>query len=367
MKIKTRRCAFLRTRLYKAVVKVDELTTELDKTRKELNRQQAKSHERWEDYNISLYENDKLKAGIEALTTERDEWKRIAKDYRTKYINIKVERDKAESESNNVILFMQKGIDGANENANNMFKLYGAYKKAFTKLAKETDSECEYCVHQAENAYPCYTCIDFNEINNFKFDFERFSQVDKDINGSTTEQVTGKLEEPVFVTGLSTPDDVDKPLGKLDFYCQRCAELEERLMNYNVAIPKERLTVKHLGIWELIKTEHQPCREVCDEQGLNGCATCPICEAIDKLAEYEDAEEQTLRKYGYPPNTSISDLVKSYIKELDSIFEKYSVEEQRDKWRLEAVDKKWKLLEAVCENRIRQWATAECKDGDNNE
>lgn len=52
-----------------------------------------------------------------------------------------------------------------------------------------------------------------------------------------------------------------------------------------------RLTEKVFGSAQIIKCGNDLCSETCEEYT---CKTCPISQAIDKLAEYEDAEEQGL-------------------------------------------------------------------------
>ena len=53
----------------------------------------------------------------------------------------------------------------------------------------------------------------------------------------------------------------------------------------------ERLTEKVIGCNQIIKCGNDLCKETCEEWS---CDFCPISEAIDKLADYEDAEEQGL-------------------------------------------------------------------------
>lgn len=53
----------------------------------------------------------------------------------------------------------------------------------------------------------------------------------------------------------------------------------------------ERLTEKVSGCNQIIKCGNDLCKETCEEWS---CDFCPISEAIDKLADYEDAEEQGL-------------------------------------------------------------------------
>ena len=54
----------------------------------------------------------------------------------------------------------------------------------------------------------------------------------------------------------------------------------------------ERLTVKLNGTYEIKGIEDVPCGDVCERN--HGCETCKIHEAVEKLAEYENAEEQGL-------------------------------------------------------------------------
>lgn len=53
----------------------------------------------------------------------------------------------------------------------------------------------------------------------------------------------------------------------------------------------ERLTVKHSGIKELKGFVNVSCDEICKN---HICEKCPVQKAIDKLAEYENLEEQVL-------------------------------------------------------------------------
>jgi len=48
----------------------------------------------------------------------------------------------------------------------------------------------------------------------------------------------------------------------------------------------ERLTYFNEGCWELRETGNKVCSEVC--ASVDGCETCPISTAINKLAAYED-------------------------------------------------------------------------------
>ena len=40
--------------------------------------------------------------------------------------------------------------------------------------------------------------------------------------------------------------------------------------------------------WQVKGADNLECREVCERQGDNGCKTCPISKAFDRLAAYED-------------------------------------------------------------------------------
>lgn len=40
--------------------------------------------------------------------------------------------------------------------------------------------------------------------------------------------------------------------------------------------------------WQIKGADNLECRQVCEEQGENGCKTCPIAKAFDRLAAYED-------------------------------------------------------------------------------
>lgn len=57
-----------------------------------------------------------------------------------------------------------------------------------------------------------------------------------------------------------------------------------------------RLTFKHSvfssDCWEIKEVGNELCNETCSR--MDDCEKCPIAKAIDKLAEYEDLEEQGL-------------------------------------------------------------------------
>ena len=40
--------------------------------------------------------------------------------------------------------------------------------------------------------------------------------------------------------------------------------------------------------WQVKGADNLECREVCERQGDEGCKTCPIAKAFDRLAAYED-------------------------------------------------------------------------------
>ena len=40
--------------------------------------------------------------------------------------------------------------------------------------------------------------------------------------------------------------------------------------------------------WQVKGADNLECREVCERQGDNGCKTCPISKAFDRLAAIED-------------------------------------------------------------------------------
>ena len=54
----------------------------------------------------------------------------------------------------------------------------------------------------------------------------------------------------------------------------------------------ERLTydfcVGNKHCWQVKGADNLECREVCRNQGENGCTDCPIAKAFDRLAAYED-------------------------------------------------------------------------------
>ncbi|MGN1125210.1 MAG: hypothetical protein ACI4SM_03390 [Candidatus Gastranaerophilaceae bacterium] len=56
----------------------------------------------------------------------------------------------------------------------------------------------------------------------------------------------------------------------------------------------ERLTIKTPEGYDLKVLEYAYCDNYCDVQSEDSCKNCGIYEAIQKLAEYEDLEEQGL-------------------------------------------------------------------------
>jgi hypothetical protein len=54
----------------------------------------------------------------------------------------------------------------------------------------------------------------------------------------------------------------------------------------------ERLTENYLGCNQIKACGNAKCEETCKE--VENCGSCPIAKAIDKLAEYEQAEEDGL-------------------------------------------------------------------------
>ena len=54
----------------------------------------------------------------------------------------------------------------------------------------------------------------------------------------------------------------------------------------------ERLTydfcLGNIHCWQVKGADNRECRQVCEEQGENGCRGCPIALAFDRLAAYED-------------------------------------------------------------------------------
>lgn len=54
----------------------------------------------------------------------------------------------------------------------------------------------------------------------------------------------------------------------------------------------ERLTYDccfgDIHCWQVKGADNLECRQVCEEQGENGCKGCPIALAFDRLAAYED-------------------------------------------------------------------------------
>ena len=53
-----------------------------------------------------------------------------------------------------------------------------------------------------------------------------------------------------------------------------------------------RLTTNYYGCNQIIDCENEMCYETCDK--YKDCTECPIKKAIDRLAEYEDADEAGL-------------------------------------------------------------------------
>ena len=54
----------------------------------------------------------------------------------------------------------------------------------------------------------------------------------------------------------------------------------------------ERLTENYIGCYQIKGCDNFTCEETCNN--VLNCGCCPISEAINKLAEYEDLEEQGL-------------------------------------------------------------------------
>ena len=68
--------------------------------------------------------------------------------------------------------------------------------------------------------------------------------------------------------------------------------------------------------WQVEGADNLECREVCERQGDDGCKTCPIAKAFDRLAAYEDTglEPEEIEK--------AMDIVKSAV----SAFEDFGVD-----------------------------------------
>ena len=68
--------------------------------------------------------------------------------------------------------------------------------------------------------------------------------------------------------------------------------------------------------WQVKGADNLECREVCERQGYDGCKTCPIAKAFDRLAAYEDTglEPEEIEK--------AMDIVKSAV----SAFEGFGVD-----------------------------------------
>lgn len=61
-----------------------------------------------------------------------------------------------------------------------------------------------------------------------------------------------------------------------------------------------RLTEYVKGMWQLEKTRNETCRETCE---THECRNCPINEALEKLAEYENKEERWKNERRFPCHT----------------------------------------------------------------
>lgn len=73
----------------------------------------------------------------------------------------------------------------------------------------------------------------------------------------------------------------------------------------------ERLTEKYFGCIQIKECGNKICSEICEDHEIS-CDDCPISEAFDKLAKYEDLEEnrELIRK---------QDLI-NYIKKMHPVF-----------------------------------------------
>ena len=48
--------------------------------------------------------------------------------------------------------------------------------------------------------------------------------------------------------------------------------------------------------WQVKGADNLECREVCERQGDDGCKTCPIAKAFDRLAAIEDIQVAAMCK-----------------------------------------------------------------------
>lgn len=105
----------------------------------------------------------------------------------------------------------------------------------------------------------------------------------------------------------------------------------------------ERLTydycVGDIHCWQVKGADNRECRQVCEEQGKNGCKGCPIALAFDRLAAYEDT--------GLVPETvsKIRDIVLDISGNLDRLRE------------LAQADRDGRCVVLPCEVGDRVWFT----------
>lgn len=78
-----------------------------------------------------------------------------------------------------------------------------------------------------------------------------------------------------------------------------------------------RLTEKQSAGYDLKAMNGDYCEAYCRQQNYNSCRECGIYEAITKLAEYEDLEEQMIAKTG----VGLSSLMRKYFDFLDDMVE----------------------------------------------
>ena len=74
--------------------------------------------------------------------------------------------------------------------------------------------------------------------------------------------------------------------------CTRLEILRHGMDGFRGGMSMERLTYDccfgDIHCWQVKGADNLECRQVCEEQGENGCKGCPIELAFDRLAAYED-------------------------------------------------------------------------------
>ena len=72
--------------------------------------------------------------------------------------------------------------------------------------------------------------------------------------------------------------------------------------------------------WQVKGADNLECREVCERQGDDGCKTCPIAKAFDRLAAYEET--------GLEPEEIMQAM--NVVKSAVSAFEDFGVDRLRE-------------------------------------